>query len=143
MKRIISPVFVIVAWILLLLLILASVCKADVSIVNGSTNLVSVTGSVEMTLQPGQAFSFVPASSATNAVTIGGSCFPLADGTLYAVDVTGTVTAQAVLHSAYDDDSVMSSYFLNGLEMGTGLAVVLFGYSTVKKALRLGDVWAD
>lgn len=116
-----------------------SCSHADVAFVNGFTNPVTVTGAVELTLQPGQSFSFTPASDATNDVTLAGSTFALQDGSLYGVSPDGDVTVSSVLRSSYDDDSVMASYFTNGLEMGTGLAAVLFGWGFVKRALRLGD----
>lgn len=119
-------------------------CPGDVAFVNGWTNTVEVTGAVQFQLPPGQSFSFVPSSIATNEMEIdvgsGGASCPLQDGCLYAINADGSTTQQAVLRSASDDDSVLSEYFLSGLECGTGTAAVLFGVLAIRRALRLGDL---
>jgi hypothetical protein len=119
--------------------------RADVAFLNGWTNTVSVTGAVQFQLLPGQSFSFVPSSSATNEIEIDGlsggdtQCL-LQDGCLYAVNPDGSVSQQSVLRSTSDDDRVLAWYFTSGLECGTGTSVVLFGFLAIRRGLRLGDV---
>lgn len=119
-------------------------CPGDVAFLDGWTNAVYVTGGVAFTLLPGQSFSFVPSSVATNEISIdvGGASttFDLQDGCLYSVNFDGSVQQESVIRSSADDDSVLAGYFVNGLELGTGSAVVLFGFLAVRRALRLGDV---
>jgi len=119
--------------------------SADVAFINGSTNTVDVSGAVQFDLAPGESFSFVPSSSATNEVDFGVAdgeeqLFPLQDGNLYAVYPDGSVLVSNVIRSNRDDDSVLASYFLAGLESGTGVGALLFGWMAVKRALKLGDV---
>jgi hypothetical protein len=119
-------------------------CSGDVAFLNGWTNTVEVTGAVQFQLVPGQSFSFVPSSTATNEMDIDvggiGSTCALQDGCLYAINADGSVTQQAVLRSVSDDDLVLSEYFLSGLECGTGTAAVLFGVLAIRRAFRLGDL---
>lgn len=145
MKKITTIIlpWVIVGLLFVLLFVLSEACKADVAFVNGSTNAVEITGEVEMTLQGGQSFSFSPSSSATNSVTVNGTALGLVDGTVYAVNPDGSVSASAVLRSNYDDDSTDASLLLQGLGEGAGIGALLFGWGAVKKALRLGDMVTD
>jgi hypothetical protein len=119
-------------------------CHADVAFLNGWTNSVEVTGAVQFELLPGQSFSFVPSSTATNEVDIdaggGGAMCLLQDGCLYAINPDGSVSQQSVLRSTSDDDRVLAWYFTSGLECGTGTAVVLFGFLAIRRGLRLGDL---
>ncbi len=39
--------------------------------------------------------------------------------------------------------SEAQSYFLDGLEYGSGLAAILFGFISVRRALSIGDSWND
>jgi hypothetical protein len=133
----------ILAFLILFGLLFATTVRGDVSFINGASSPVAVTGSVAFTLQPGQSFTFVPSSTATNGIEVNGAPEALVDGTLYSINSDGTVSVSPVLRNNYDDDSVLASYFINGLEMGTGLAAVLFGWLAVKRGLRLGDVWTD
>jgi hypothetical protein len=129
------------------LVLTLGVCRssADVAFINGSTNTVDISGAVQFDLAPGESLSFVPSSSATNEVDFGVAdgeeqLFPLQDGALYAVYPDGSVLVSNVMRSNRDDDSVLSSYFMYGLESGTGLGAVLFGWIAVRKGLRLGDL---
>jgi hypothetical protein len=118
--------------------------RADVAFLNGWTNTVYVTGAVQFQLVPGQSFSFVPSSTATNEVDIdvggGGAMCLLQDGCLYAINPDGSVSQQSVLRSTSDDDRVLAWYFTSGLEAGTGTAVVLFGFLSIRRGLQLGDL---
>ncbi len=116
---------------------------ADVVFVNGSTNVVEVTGGLQFTLQPGQSLSFVPSSSATNEIDFSGAMIQMQDGMLYSINPDGSVTSSPVVRSADDEDSDCERYFLQGLELFTGIAAVYAGWLAVKRGLRLGDVLPD
>jgi len=117
--------------------------RADVVFVNGSTNMVEVTGGLQFTLQPGQSLSFVPSSSATNEIVFSGAMIPMQDGMLYSINPDGSVTSSPVVRSSDEQDSDSEKYFLQGLELFTGIAAIYAGWLAVKRALHLGDVWPD
>jgi|HubBroStandDraft_1064217.scaffolds.fasta_scaffold317686_3 hypothetical protein len=41
------------------------------------------------------------------------------------------------------DVDTAQEWFLCGLEWGSGMAALLFGFMTVRRALSLGDAWND
>jgi hypothetical protein len=41
------------------------------------------------------------------------------------------------------DADTAQEWFLTGLEWGSGIAALLFGFMTVRRALSLGDAWND
>ncbi len=41
------------------------------------------------------------------------------------------------------DAETAQDWFLTGLEWGSGIAALLFGFMTVRRALSLGDAWND
>jgi hypothetical protein len=41
------------------------------------------------------------------------------------------------------DAETAQGWFLCGLEWGSGIAALLFGFITVRRALSLGDAWND
>lgn len=41
------------------------------------------------------------------------------------------------------DVDTAQDWFLTGLEWGSGIAALLFGFMTVRRALSIGDAWND
>ena len=41
------------------------------------------------------------------------------------------------------DIATAQEYFLEGLEWGGGIAVLVFGFMTVRRGLSMGDAWND
>lgn len=117
--------------------------QADVVFINGSTNVVEVTGGLQFTLPPGQSLSFVPSSSATNEIDFSGAMIQMQDGMLYSINPDGSVTSSLVVRSADEQDNDSEKYFLQGLELFTGIAAVYAGWLAVKRGLHLGDMSPD
>lgn len=117
---------------------------ADVVFVNGYSQPTEITGCVQFWLQPGQSLSFVPSSSATNEIDFAnGTVLDLQDGMLYSINPDGSVSSSPVLRSLNEQDSDAEKYFLQGLELFTGIAALYAGWLAVKRGLHLGDVWRD
>lgn len=56
------------------------------------------------------------------------------------VNVTNVVT---VTVADVGDATTAQAWFLAGLEWGSGIAAVLFGFISVRRALSMGDSWND
>lgn len=58
-------------------------------------------------------------------------------------DPTPVVVTGPVVVSEVGDMETAVSWFLDGLEWGSGIAALLFGFMSVRRGLSLGDAWND
>lgn len=56
---------------------------------------------------------------------------------------TPVTVISPVVVSEVGDVQTGVDWFIDGLEWGSGIAALLFGFMTVRRALSLGDAWND
>jgi hypothetical protein len=102
---------------------------------------------------PDSSWTFEPANSPLNVsltqadamgTTNDLETVTLDDGDALSVNDSGEVFQSfGIQQSRTSLDSAYASYFMMGLESGSGLAAILLGFIAVRRALSMGDNWND